>query len=188
MKTNLANYQHRLKKIFMLIMLLFIGACTKDNRPDIINNKNHLVDAASVNIEIGYFYLKNKNFNLAKQKFLLALQQAPNNPTTYSAMGFFLESSGEKILAEKYYLQSIKIGKNNGAANNNYGAYLCRMGNYQQAIKHFLLAAQTINYLNGANAYKNAGNCALRIPDKKLAKFYFDKTKQTDPSMSLPSI
>ena len=99
--------------------------------------------------------------------------------------GYFLEKTGNVEAAQQYYLQAIKIAPKTGAVQNNYATYLCRHGYYQQAITHFLLAAQDANYLHVANVYENAGICALKIPNKKLAHKYFQTAIQHDPGKIL---
>ena len=49
------------------------------------------------------------------------------------------------------------------------------------AVPAISLASNDINYVDTSSAYENAGLCAMKIPNKRLAEFYFNKTLQTDP-------
>jgi len=135
-------------------------------------------EAANYNVQLGLAYLKHDDVERAKSKLLLALRENPNDPINLDAMGYFFELTHDLKTAEKYYLHAIKIMPSMGAVHNNYGTYLCRHGHYRNAIKHFLLATKDINYLHAAAAYKNAGLCALKIPDMKLAHKYLQKSVQ----------
>src|SRR5438128_2314971 len=95
--------------------------------------------AANYNVELALSYLQQGNLTRAKYKLLLAQQQAPNDPVVNDAMGYFLERTGEVNKAESYYLQAINAAPKSGAAQNNYGTFLCRQKHYQKAITHFML-------------------------------------------------
>src|SRR5947207_10698213 len=89
---------------------------------------------------------------------------------------------GDKKLANHYYLKSVELAPSRGDIQNNYGTYLCRSGHYQAAIAHFEQAVHDVNYLDMASAYENAGLCALKIPNKVLAKKYFKLAVTMDPN------
>jgi type IV pilus assembly protein PilF len=137
-------------------------------------------------VQLGMGYLKEGDMQSAKQKLALALQQAPDSAQAQDAMGYFMESTGDNSAAEKYYLKAINLNPKAGAAQNNYGVFLCRTGRYQQSISHFLLAVQDVNYLKTAEAYENAGTCAMQIPDIAQASDYFQKATLQDPKRPLP--
>lgn len=69
-----------------------------------------------------------------------------------------------------------------GDVQNNYGTYLCRTGEYEQSIDHFMLAVKDPDYLDTSDAYENAGLCALKIPNKKMAYGYFNTAITQNPS------
>jgi len=156
-------------KTILVTSLLFIQACST-------------VDHQAVNINLGLAYLQENKPELAKYRLLLALEQAPHDAFTQGAVAYYLEKTGEFTQAEQHYLLAIRFAKHPGAAKNNYGTFLCRRGQYQDAIDYFLEAAQDLYYLNTANAYENAGRCALKIPDRQQAKMYFSKAISVDPT------
>lgn len=157
-------------KIFtaLMMVLLLIGCVTTKN-----NSNSHI--AADSNIQLGVAYLQQKKMARAKQKLLLALQQAPDYSPCWYTMGYFLENTGESEAASRYYQRALTLAPYDGAAHNNYGTFLCRQGHYRAAIEHFLIAIRDVAYLNTAAAYRNAAKCALKIPDKKLANEFFGK-------------
>lgn len=138
-------------------------------------------DKAKTHVELGLAYLQNHDSALAKEKLLSALQEAPNWPPAEDAMAFYLERTGEIKLAESYYQRAIQKGVvDNGAAFNNYGSFLCRQKRPQDAQLMFLKAVNDPNYLHIADAYQNAGWCALTLPDKnriQIANDYFARAK-----------
>lgn len=161
------------KHFFLLICVCFLVACTYNRNPEDSEDCERKIRTAKINTQLGIAYLERHNIQRAKQKLLQALTQAPTIPETWYSMGYFLESTGEKTQAQKYYLKAIKLAPGRGDSQNNYGTFLCRAGDYYGAIQHFLLAARDPNYLESAGAYENAGLCSLRIPNEKLAARYF---------------
>jgi type IV pilus assembly protein PilF len=142
--------------------------------------------AANYNLQLGVAYLNNQNIKRAKEKFLLALQQAPNWPPALEGMGLYLETTGEPELAKAYYLKAIKLDPKTGRSHNNYGTFLCRQKHYPEAIEEFKLAVSDPAYLNTAEAYENAAMCAELIPEKTLAHEYYEKAYYRDPLRPLP--
>lgn len=165
-----------MKRIIIFIFLLWgLTGCTLPNAA--LQN----AQAANYNIELALGYLQANNLARAKHKLLLAEQQAPNDPAVQDAMAYFLERTGEPKRAEQYYQKAIQLAPKSGKTQNNYGAFLCRQGRYQQALVHFHLAVQDPSYLYPAQVYENAGVCALKIPDKVAARSFFQQALQQDP-------
>lgn len=97
-------------------------------------------------------------------------------------MGYFLETTGNKSDARTYYLRSVEIAPTRGDVQNNYGTFLCRSGDYKAAIQHFMLATKDKDYLDPADAYENAGMCALKMPNYRLARKYLNSALAEDPT------
>jgi type IV pilus assembly protein PilF len=139
-----------------------------------------LMKTAKINSQLGIAYLEKGNIQRSKQKLLLALRQAPTIPEPWYSMGYFYEATGNKQEASIHYLKALEIAPTRGDAQNNYGTFLCRSGEYEKSIQHFLLATKDPGYLDVASAYENAGSCAMRIPDRELAKEYFEQALLQD--------
>lgn len=142
-------------------------------------------EAAKINAQLGMAYLEQKNVQRAKMKLLLALSQGPDIPEPWYSMGYFLEATGDKDEAAKYYLKAVTIAPDRGDTQNNYGTFLCRQGKYNESIKHFLLATKAQNYLDPAAAYENAGLCSMKSASYKNAAGYFKQALLKDPGRNL---
>ncbi len=141
--------------------------------------------ASNANVQLGLAYLQSGDMQRAKQKLLLAEQQAPASTESQAAMGYFLESTGSFSQAEAYYRKAVTLNPKSGAAQNNYGTFLCRRGRYAESDQHFLLALQDPSYLNTAQVYENAGLCAMQIPDTNKAGTYFTQAITQDPKRAM---
>lgn len=162
----------------MCFMFLLSGCQTNSSSSQEAKKKESV---ANINVRLGMAYLERHDIQRAKQKFLLALEEAPEIPETWYSMGYFMESTGNKEHAKQYYEKSISLAPKRGDVLNNYGTYLCHTGVYQASVTYFLKATQDPTYLQVAAAYENAGLCALKIPDNKSAMSYFKKALQEDP-------
>lgn len=148
----------------------------------------NIVQASEMNVQLGIDYLQNGKTEAAKQHLVLALKQQPQSVMALGAMGYYYEVVGEPDIAKDYYEKSIRLDSHSGIARNNYGTFLCRRGAFRDAIKQFMLALKDKDYLSVAQVYENAGVCALLIPDKALAKFYFDKALRHDAGSAVSII
>ncbi|EHL30164.1 type IV pilus biogenesis/stability protein PilW [Legionella drancourtii] len=174
-----------LKARYLLFILacLLIHACTHNEESEKQNlKKPDLSKAASYNVQLGLGYLKQGDRPRAKKKLLTALEQEPKSPDVNSAMAYYFEQTSELEQAEKYYLKALSLVSNGGAQLNNYGAFLCRQGNYKKAEQYFLKATNDLHYVHTAGAYENAGLCALSVLHTAKAKLYFAKALNQDPS------
>jgi type IV pilus assembly protein PilF len=167
-----------LKKITIVLLMLNLTACSIFSGPKVPGAGSPV---PNTNVQLGLAYLQSGDVQRAKQKLLLAEQQAPQSTESQGAMGYFLESTGNVSEAEVYYRKAIALNLKSGAAQNNYGTFLCRRGRYAEADQHFLLALQDPSYLNTAQVYENAGLCAMRIPDTGKAMGYFTQAITQDP-------
>lgn len=162
---------------------LLLQACqhTKINQVQ-SNKKTDLSKAATYNVQLGLGYLKQGDRPRAKKKLLTALEQDPNSPDANAAIAYYFEQTSELEQSRRYYLKAVSLSSNGGAQLNNYGAFLCRQGEYKKAETYFLKAVKDEHYVHTAGAYENAGLCALAVPDYDNAKLYFTSALNQDPS------
>lgn len=142
-----------------------------------------LRQATALNTQLALNYIAQDNLVLAKEKLVAVLQQRPNYSFANIVMAYYLERTGNIKNAELYYLKAIRTAAIKGAAENNYGTFLCRQRRYQQAEKHFHRAIADKRYVNTAKVYENAGLCAQRGPHPGLAIGYFESAVQHDPNL-----
>lgn len=163
-----------IKYVCMFILLCFSACAFSDE-----NNEA----AAQTNAQLGLTYLNKNMYPAAKNRLLMALQENPKSATGWYSMGYYFEKTNDLKSAKAYYQKAISVEPHSGAAHNNYGTFLCRHGQYQAAIQEFLIATQQPNYLSVADAYENAGLCAIEIPNRTLAMQYFEKAIDNNPNM-----
>lgn len=173
----------------LLLLCVFIQACTPQEPENVdsskeqaIQKKTDLHKAAKYNAQLGLGYLKQGDRPRAKKKLLTALKQAPSSADVHAAMAYYFEHTQEIEQAKQHYLKSIALASHGGAQLNNYGAFLCRQGDYKNAEQYFLKAVKDVSYINTSAAYENAGLCSLAIPEYDKARTYFKSALNQDPS------
>lgn len=175
----------RIIAILALAGTLSSCATPPSNHADAANKADsQRQQAASYNTQLGLGYLQQGEMERAKTKLNKAMAQGPEIPSVHAAMAYYHEKTGELDLADAEYRKAISLNPRAGEALNNYGAFLCGRGQYQKAIDYFLQAVKDPNYTTTAQAYENAGLCALKMPNQTLAQGYFEKALQQDPSRS----
>jgi len=166
--------------IVCTVLTLLLGC--QSNQGFHAKPKAHALKTALYHTQLGLAYLSQHDRARAKHNLLKAVDEAPDSPDVLAAMGYFMEQTGEFPQAARYYKAAIRVALVRGIAWNNYGAFLCRRGQYKDAITYFMLAVHDSQYEHTSAAYENAGLCAILIPDKKKALYYFKKALQQDPS------
>ena len=182
---------YRLNKFKLLLVIGVVCACVSGCKTPEIPIGESIVArsaeakklaAAKINIRLGIAYLQRQDISRSKQKFLLALEEAPNLPESWYAMAYFLEQTKNNEQANLYYKKAIALAPSRGDTLNNYGTFLCRVGKYREAVNYFLRATLDPKYLDPSAAYENAGLCAAKMPNKVLAMQYFKRALDEDPT------
>jgi type IV pilus assembly protein PilF len=170
----------KLAYLFSFLLCCGLVACSsnQETQPSTASN----TEASQINVRLGLGYLQQGNYPRAKEKLLLAAQQNATQQS-YGALAYYYERTKDNKLAADYYKKAIALNAKSGAPHNNYGAYLCRSGEYTAAEQQFQLAVADPKYINSASAYENAGLCALLIPDKVKAEMYLKKAIQQNPRL-----
>jgi type IV pilus assembly protein PilF len=165
--------------ISALVMLLSCKQQALDNgngHP----KQDKIVAAAYYNTQLGLAYLNQGNMPRAKRKLLQALALNKTSPDVNAALAYYYEKTKEVNEATAYYKKALDYSHHDGAQLNNYGAFLCRQGQYDKAEQYFLDAVKDMRYLHTAGAFENAGLCALENKQEDKAKVYFTKALSQD--------
>jgi len=143
------------------------------------------LSAARFNAELGLHYLQFGKINSAKEKFNLALEQAPNDPLVLDALGFYYEKIGAHDLANQYYFNALLIAPHSGTIRSNYGAFLCRNGYVSEGVFYLVDAAKTPHYPHARNTYQYARYCAEylhnNVGDNTEYNYYRKMLNQSSP-------
>lgn len=86
---------------------------------------------------------------------------------TYSEIAFAFEKAGQLDKARHYYVKSTIVSPERGEVYNNYGAFLCRQGEYKESQIAFKKAISCKLYVDKQVAVENAKRCVSYQQDQK---------------------
>ena len=139
-------------------------------------------DAASLNYELGARYYRNGEYDLSRDRLLLALELDPDNAMAWSTLGLAYEALENSRLAEEAYSQAVRVAPRDFQIQDNYAVFLCRQGRYDDARKYFdkALEAPTNDYAE--RTFTNAGVCMMQKPDYEQAERYLRGALERRPN------
>lgn len=166
--------------LLLMAQYSLIGCVTvkKDGGPIV---KADPVAMAESRIALGLGYLESGSTIRAHDNLQQALTHAPQYYRAQLSMAHYYETVGEDSKAEDMYKRSLRQHTKNGNVLNNYGTFLCKRGEFQQADKMFNHAIEQPYYYLIPASYENAAFCSLKSKDKDKAKYYFTRAIDHDP-------
>lgn len=176
-----------MKRAALLSLVLSLTACatTGQNSGDGGRmDQTSPVRAAEINTQLGFGYMERGQRRIAMEKLELALQHDPDHVPAMAALGLLHEQLGNMSRAEHYYRRAARLAPDDGATQNMYGAYLCKVGKLDEAARRFIAATEDPFYNTPDLAWANAGACALKIPDTERAETYFRRALELNPNLS----
>lgn len=160
---------------------LLAGCVTSSSSP--AKSKASPRKAAMYNTQLAIVYMQEGRMDLAQNKLGEALRQAPHLAEVHNALAIYYDRTGRPQEADRQYHLALEYGHDDPDTLNNYGAFLCRQGDYRQSLRYFVRASNNLDYDTPDKALANAGLCALKIPDRALAKKYFIRALQINNDM-----
>jgi type IV pilus assembly protein PilF len=161
------------KSILLLVVAAVVlgsGCVSTTTGPP--EKKADQTDAAELNYQLGARYYRNGDYDLARDRLLLALDQNPKNGFAWSTLGLTYEALGNVRLAEDAYGNAVRVAPRDYKIQENYAVFLCRQDRFDDARKYFdkAIKAPTNDYAE--QTYTNAGVCMMQKPDHVAAEQY----------------
>lgn len=170
-----------MKHGWIVAAALSLTACVTVTESDNSNLKGDPVEMAESRIALGLAYLDNGHMIKARENLEKAMQHAPHYYRSQLSMAHYFETVGETDSARDTYRSALRDHPENGNVLNNYGTFLCKHGEYQQADKYFNLAVEQPYYYLISASYENAAFCSLKSGDIDKAADYFKRALDHDP-------
>lgn len=169
-----------MKFLLSLTALLLSGCVTvTDGEPETPIDPQQMAESR---IKLGLGYLENGNMLKARENLEMAIKYAPNYYRSRIAMAHYQERVGENEKAESNYKIALRKSPKNGNVLNNYGAFLCKQGEFDKADQYFHRAIDQPYYFLLSASYENAGLCALKAQRHAQAESYFVKALDHEPT------
>ena len=127
-------------------------------------------EAARVHTDLGHQYLNQGKLELALEKLNKALSFDPDYADAHTVIAVLYEKIGDTAKAEEHYRRAAQLKPKGGSELNNYAAFLCKLGRYDEAQGYFQLALTDPFYKTPAVALVNSGTCLLKAGKRDEAE------------------
>lgn len=127
---------------------------------------------AEIRMQLAIGYYQQGQYAVALDEIKKALAADPELADAYGMRALTYMAMDERELAEDNFVRALKLAPHNPEVNNNYGSFLCRHGRVAESFKYFDAALAVRGYQSPADAYNNAGSCALKLKDYDTAEKY----------------
>ncbi|PIJ52311.1 type IV pilus biogenesis/stability protein PilW [Erwinia sp. OLTSP20] len=136
---------------------------------------------AETRLQLGLALMARNAMSAAAQNLDEAERLAPNDYRVQLAQARYQQQSGHQQQAAWRYRKLLKITADNGYVLNNYGAFLCSLGQYEAAQQQFTAALHSLQPGARADSFDNAGYCYLKAGQMTLARQAFASAVKADP-------
>lgn len=157
----------------IMASILLVGCASSAERE---GEQSSARKAAELNTQLGREYMSRGQYEVALEKLKKAIASDNDYAPAHTMLAVVYETIGELDLAGDNYREALRIDPTNGDINNNYGTYLCRAGQGDDANRYFDAALEDPFYQTPAVAMANAGECALSRGNLGLAESYLRKS------------
>jgi len=162
--------------VAVCVIAVTISGCTSTGSP-----KKNSKKAAEYQAKLGAGYLQRNRLDLAKEYLDKALKSNSNSPQAQHYYALLQERLGDSAKAGSYFRKAMAQDGKNPELLNNYGSFLCKSGDIQQAVSAFMTAANNPLYKTPDFAYSNAGICLKSKGDFAQADAYLRKSLSIQP-------
>lgn len=168
-------------RVVLVAGFLLLAGCASSGGAMQTSSSSKAREAAQIHTQLGEAYMQRGDLKGALAKLQLAVQYDDNYAPAHTVMAVLYERIGEYDNAERQYRKVLDLDPKSGSANNNLGAFLCRMGKVNQSLVYFERAAKDPFYQTPYAAYTNAGVCLMKANKLNAATDEFHKALSIDP-------
>ena len=151
-------------RLFATALALALAACSSSGGTNIKKESaaSEKMEAARVHTELGQKYMQQGKLQIALQNLNKALSYDADYADAHTVIAVLYEQIGDLKQAEEHYRRAAQIKAKGGNELNNYGAFLCKIGRYDEANDYFQRALADPFYNTPAVALTNQGRCLLK--------------------------
>ncbi len=157
-----------LRLLALVVLAMLVAACasggtrssTRAATPS--NPDDPKTKAAALYTDLGQKYMAQGKLEIALENLNKALAADPKHTDAHTVIGLLYERIQNNAKAEEHYRRAAQLKPKSGNENNNYGAFLCKLGRYDEAASHFETAVADPFYQTPVVALTNAGTCAIK--------------------------
>jgi type IV pilus assembly protein PilF len=170
---------------FAMALAPALGACSTGGgaikKPSAASEK---ADAARVHTELGQKYMQQGKLEIALDNLNKALAYDADYADAHTVIAVLYERIGDVKQAEEHYRRAAQLKPKGGDELNNYGAFLCKIGRYDESTGYFERAIADPFYKTPDVALTNDGTCLLKAGKTDAAETALRKALARSPNNS----
>jgi type IV pilus assembly protein PilF len=140
---------------------------------------------AAIRMQLAVGYYQEGKYEVALDEIKQAIAANPDLADAYGMRALIYTAMNENALADENYQRALRLAPNNPDLANNYGSFLCTVGDKPaQAMIYFEQALKNRSYATPVSALVNAGNCSLKTKQFAVAERYFTEALRYDPDLA----
>jgi len=179
------NIKKIMNKLVFLFFVALLASCSTQSQKQSQSEEQgpDLKEASKLNVQLAVGYIKRNELDVARGKLEKAIEQDDSNSDAYKTLGYLYSRLDMNKEADKAYEKAIDIKSNDPDLHNNYGAFLCKIGKIDEALKEFKIAYTSPFYDSPYLAYSNAGACLSKQGHYLQAENMLRKALSYDPNL-----
>ena len=158
-----------------------LSACISTTTGSVTEPQRNEGDAAELNYQLGARYYQNGNYELARDRLMLATELNPKLAVAYTTLALTYEKLENNRLATDAYEAAVRVAPKDFDVQNAYAVFLCRAEDYEKAKRHFDKSIKHFENDNSEVMMNNAGMCMMKKPDFVAAEAYFRAALDRQP-------
>lgn len=162
----------------LVLVCVAVAACASKRE---VAHDARLVE---VHTQLAGAYLQRNQLDVAEQEIKKALDVDPDNALANNVMALLQVRLKNDAKADSYFRKAVARDSANGDIQNNYGAFLCERGRYDEAETRFRKAIDDPRYKTPELANLNAGLCLMKKPAPARAEKYFRAALGEQPKLA----
>jgi type IV pilus assembly protein PilF len=171
--------------VVALALGLGLGACsTGGSNIKKESAASEKTEAARVHTELGQKYMQQGKLEIALDNLNKALSYDDNYADAHTVIAVLYERIGDVKQAEEHYRRAAQLKPKGGNELNNYGAFLCKIGRYDESTEYFERAVADPFYNTPDVALTNEGTCLLKGGKNDAAEAALRKALDRSPNNS----
>jgi type IV pilus assembly protein PilF len=134
-----------------------------------------------VNAQLGLSYLQRGEKFVAAEKLTRALKDDPDSALVQHGNAILQDSLGQSALAQEHFRRALELAPTDAEIQNNYGAFLCRQGQFSEGISMLERALSNPLYRTPGFAWANIGQCQRQSGQASAADASLRQALRLDP-------
>jgi type IV pilus assembly protein PilF len=169
----------RILIVVVALSVMLLGGCASQPSYEGIDTTK----AAETNATLGLRYMQQGNYEVALEKLNKALKFDSSYGPAHHYLAELYRRLEKYDEADKHYRDALDYSREDSSLHNNYGAFLCDRGRYDEGEKQFLQVLKNPVYPRREQVYENLGLCVEHKPNAERAEEYLRSALRINPQL-----